>query len=423
MNDLITIFEDRKVKLDLTKEQQQDILALKGSVWESQYLNLQVDGTLLMQHYVGFIARNKTRIQILPKIYNDGLAKGKEEASESMELLFKMLSYSGFIDIREIPEPQKIVKYNNYILEVFISIFIDRFLKLITSDVYRKYENMTDNMQFIKGKILFSESIKRNTFKNHVHYVEYEEFTVNTTLNRIFKTVILRLINETKSSENMKKLKLALVYLEDIDIIRLSKELLDSIRFNRLNLKYEPVFKLAKLFYYNYQPGFKEGDENTFTFLVPLNKLFEYFVYKVLSEHDFNFDGNVCHVEYQKPQQYLASLDNSGVFTLKPDITIMNKNKVLVIVDAKYKNPICDGEVSISQADVYQMLAYGVHYNCKFIYLVYPFFKGHKKESQLAEYKIKTVTGDFIIRVIQVDIMDENIDKIKDELYEIVRMN
>ncbi len=110
MSDLITIFEDRKVKLDLTKEQQQDILALKGSVWESQYLNLQVDGTLLMQHYVGFIARNKTRIQILPKIYNDGLTKGIEEASESMELLFKMLSYSGFIDIREIPEPQKIVK-------------------------------------------------------------------------------------------------------------------------------------------------------------------------------------------------------------------------------------------------------------------------------------------------------------------------
>lgn len=418
MSELITLFEDRKVKLELTPEQKQDIIALKGSVWGQQHLSLQIDGTLLMQHYVGFIARNNTRIQILPKLYNEyeSTINLEDEINEAAHLIYKLLAYSGYIDVKEIPDPQKIAEYNNDILEIFITIFINRFLKLFNSDVYRKYELVEENMQFIKGKILFQESIKKNAFSKHMHYVEYEEFTINTTLNKIFKTVILRLINKTKSKENIKKLKLALVYLEDVDTIRLSSVLFDSIKFNRLNLKYEPLFKLAKLFYHSSQPGFKEGDENTFTFLVPLNELFEYFIYKVLKEKDFNIVGQSFRVEYQKPQEYLASYNNKGVFTLKPDITIMGGNKASIILDAKYKNPLFQNEVSISQADVYQMLAYGVHYGCNIIFLVYPVFKGNKKDKDLAEYSITIESGTIRIKVVQVDIMDRDIRKIQENL-------
>lgn len=417
MEDIITIFEGRQIKLDLKENQKQDILALK-KLWGKQNLTLQADGTLLMQHYVGFVVKNQTRIQILPKIYSVDKSAGhsEDEAQEAMGLLFKLLSYSGFLAVKEVPDPMKISKYNNDMLEIFISIFINRFLKLFNSDVFRQYELLKDNMQFIKGKILFSESLKINSFREHLHFAQYEEFTVNTTLNSIFKTIILRLFCGTKNSDNKKKLKLALVYMEDVDIIHLSKDLFDNMRLNRLNIKYEPLFKMAKMFYYNYQPGFKEGDENTFSFLIPMNKLFEFFIYKMLSETSFMHSGDISSIEYQKPQEYLANCSGSGAFLLKPDISIVQNGKVIIIIDAKYKDPIYQGEVSISQSDVYQMVTYAVHYGCRYIYLVYPAFKGRENEVVLAEYIIPSGIGQISIKVIGVDIMENDIEKVKEQI-------
>lgn len=114
---------------------------------------------------------------------------------------------------------------------------------------------------------------------------------------------------------------------------------------------------MARMFYYHLQPGTKDGDEYTFTFLVPLNELFEFYVYKLLMDRYGD-----C-IQYQKPQQHLATWGSKHKFLLKPDITMQRDGKVLHIWDAKYKNPFGrDGELSISQGDIYQVLAYAVRY-------------------------------------------------------------
>jgi len=409
---VITVFEDRQTKLNLTEKQKQDILALKD-LWGSQNLILQADGTILLNHYVGFVARNQTRLQILPKIYENQLIGSLEyEKQEAIQLLVRLLQYSGYLSVKDIPNPQLISQYKSDFMEIFISIFVSQFLKLFTRNMHRQYENFVDNMQFIKGKIVFQQSVRENSYRRHLHFVEYDEFTVNNLLNQILKTIMLRLLCQTKVSENKKMLKLALVFLEDVNTIRLSSGIFDRVRFNRLNESYRPIFNLAKLFYYNYQPGYSEGDEYTFTFLVPLNRLYEYFIYKLLDKASFTQEGKLCKVKYQKPQGHLALCEGKGVFTLKPDITIMQDNQVKVILDTKYKNPIYDGKVTVSQTDIYQMLGYAIHYECKSIILLYPVFKGNENYGiQLATYMIPTKLGDIEIKIMQVDIMGEDIEQ------------
>lgn len=411
-NQTISVFEDRQIKLNLNNEQVQDILSLKD-IWDSQNLTLQADGTLLMKKYVGFVARNRTHIQILPKIYEkqQNKANTENEIQESIELLFRLLQYTGFLNIKRIPTPQHISNYKNDLLEIFISLFVSEFINLFSQSIYRQYELLEENMQFIKGKILFQQSLIKNSFKKHLHYVEYEEFTANTLLNQIFKTVMLRLLTQTKSSENKKNIKLALVYLEEVDTIRLSKTIFKNVKFNRLNRIYEPLFNMAKLFYSNLNPGYSEGNEYTFTFLIPLNKLFEYYIYKLIDEA-VSIQKNQYKVNYQKPQGYLATCINKGVFNLEPDITITEGKEIKYILDAKYKNVDI-----ISQNDVYQVLSYAIHFNCQNLFLVYPIFKDDlDNKDEINLYYIHTAIGDISLKIIQVDIFDNDILKIQRKL-------
>lgn len=419
INEVITVYEDVQRKLDLTEKQKKAILALK-KLWGNQNLLLQADGTMLMKHYVGFIVSGETRVQILPKIYSISSENKEKEAAEACELLLRLLVYSGYLSVKDIPKPQVIEGCKADLLEIFITIFINKFLNFFTSDAHRQYEVTEENLQFIKGKILFQKSILKNSFTNHMHYVEYEEFTVNTMLNRIFKTIFLRLLYATKINSNKVKIKLALTYLEDVDIIVLSKELFNGVKFNRLNRKYEPLYNLSKLFYYNHQPGFRDGDENTFNFLVPLNKLFEYYLFKILEKSDLKLDGKEYTVNYQKPQQYLGEYEGSGIFLLKPDITLMEDKKVKVILDAKYKRIASRESSFVKQEDIYQMLAYAGHYNCREILLVYPLYKGENLREEPITIRIKIFNDNVTIKIIQMDIMEENIEKVRENLLQYI---
>lgn len=420
---LISVYEDRTTRLELTNKEKQDIIALK-ELWGSQNLILQADGTLLLKHYVGFVCRNGTRLQILPKVLADGSLKPLNEETEKHQatnLLLRLLSYSGFLNIKDIPDPVSIEAFQNDLLEIFISIFTFQFNRLFNRDIHRSYQPQEENMQFIKGRIDFNQTIKENAFRKHLHFVSYEEFSLNNLLNRIIKTTMLRLLSNTKIAYNKKALKLALIYLEEIEPIKLYPGIFDQVRFNRLNQNYRPLFNMAKMFYYNRQPGQSEGDEFTFTFLVPLNRLFEYYVFKLL-ETSTILKSHCFQVSHHKPQKYLATHDGKDVFKLEPDITLTKDKAVNVILDAKYKNPMKNSDVTVLQSDVYQMLAYAVTYHCPSIYLVYPSFTHNKvNETELARYDINTPEGNVCLRVIQLDVIHKEPAELQASLEEVLK--
>lgn len=407
---LITIYSDKQTQFpNLTVDERRDILALKGLLG-NQHVLLQADDSLLIMHYVGFVARGKTRLQILPKIYADrGAISPGEEKKESVMLLLRLLSYSGYLDYKEIPDPQSIEACKDDLFEIFIKIFASRFLNVFKKNIHRSYEAYEENEQFIKGKILFHETILNNFSRKDRHYVRYDEFTIDTLLNRILKTVIIRLMSQTMLGENKKELKRALNHLEDVASVELYKGIFDRVVFNRMTDMYQPILSMAKLLYNNRQPGFSEGDENTFTFLVPLNKLFEYYAYKLIDNYS---QKSNFRVRYQSPEKHLALHKGTRHFPLKPDITIFHDNEILYVIDAKFKNPFNSSEkIDLTSTDIYQIVTYAVCYQCENVFLLYPRFKGQPmQDTELAHYKIPTETGNINLRILQIDIMqvDDN---------------
>lgn len=181
----------------------------------------------MLKHYVGFISTPKLQPQILPKIFHDLSACGTpdQEVEFSAQLLMRLLHYSGFLSVRELPSPQLMQRLD-----------YEQFLKLYVRHVHRSYEDKEDILQFIKGKILFQPSLRQNYGLRHAHMVTYQEFTEDTLLNQIFKTVMLIIGQKTKSADNQKKLARALIYLEDVSRIKLTSEVFNRVKFSKIVL-------------------------------------------------------------------------------------------------------------------------------------------------------------------------------------------
>lgn len=417
----ITVFQDYLNSIPDYEKHIQSLYALRDIVGKNNF-SLQADGTFQLMHYVGFFQKGNTRLQILPKIYSktDLPLYSETELETSLDFLYRLLYWSGFLNHKKLA-PQLQSASSGDLLEIFVGIFITEFIDLFSKKIHRNYIQQEENQQFIKGKILFSETVRRNPLLRHLHYVRFDEYTINNPLNQIFKALILELLTRTTSSTNKRKLVTGLTYLQEVDLINLNSSAFRQIRFDRLNTDFEPLFNLAKLFFHNSQPGLSHGKEKTFSFLVPVNQLFENFVAKLLTSFSSDEFEYCCH----RPQLHLGTHEGEDVFLLEPDFTILYQNSVVTILDTKFKNPFNkDGKVEIGTGDLYQLTTYAVRYNCTQLILIYPKFLGLNNErSILAEYVIKAPFGEISLRVIQIDIMSDNLNSIAEELRSLVKPN
>jgi len=393
---VIKIFEDTQVNLNLNEQEKKDFLLIRDIIGEMN-LSLQVDGKLLVSHYVGFIHVNKTRVLIYPKIARK--VKDDNLFNNAFDILVRMLAYTGFDKVKRINTPQNSEIYDGDVLELLIGMFVDELLALFKRDINRSYRSTLENESFIKGKIDFIENTKKNSYRKHLHALRYEQFTENVLMNQIFKTVVLSLVRKTVVRDNRVKLGQALLWLEDVEQIKITDDIWNQVAFTRLNNQYNTVFNMAKLFYYNSSINLNKGNENTLCFLVPLNDLFEKYVFKILKD---TAESDAIFLP-QGPIRYLGRLSGTNVFGLKPDISMMKNDQVLMIFDAKYKEIIDDK--SVSQSDIYQMLAYSVRFNCNQVVLVYPkMIECDKDDFELFHIEIPKESSVLVIRIIQINL-------------------
>ncbi len=398
-NGVVTIFEDKQKKLNLSTQQFNDINEMKTIVGEGNII-LQHDGNLLVRGYIGFVQVNQTRLLVYPKISNR--LDDEMEKKRSLHIFIRMLAFTGFDSVKKTLDSLMMDKYQGDILEIFIGLFVDELALQFSRDMNRGYNNILENQSFIKGKVDFPETVKRNSFRRHIHTVRYDQFTENILINRIFKSVIINLSKVTKINKNKIGLKKLMLWLEDVDQINLDDQIWDRVVFNRNSKNYEPSYNLAKMFYYNSSPNLNQGADLVFSFLVPANQLFEMYLYKTLLP-GFTKDQVV---NYQGPMKYLARNSTENIFRLRPDITITRDHKVEHLIDAKYKDISCDyGKLKISQSDIYQMLAYSVRYQCNNVMLVYPKFLDDDNEQILVDQlMISNYEKNIVIKIIKIDL-------------------
>jgi 5-methylcytosine-specific restriction enzyme subunit McrC len=280
------------------------------------------------------------------------------------------------------------------------------------------YEERIESQTFIKGKILVADTIRTHPILRHRHVVSFDEFSVNNPLNQIFKSLLIQLVSRTNSPENKKKIALAMIHLEDVEFVNLTRELFDRVRFNRLNTHFQPLFSLAKLFFYNRQPGLSHGKEKTMSFLIPINNLFQDFIAGILA----GFSDSTYTFHHETNRLHLFSDGPTNRIQLRPDYTVTKGKEVIAIMDAKYKSALNEaGKVDLKESDVYQLCTYAMRYGVKKLALIYPKFHGTShQDSLLANHTIDSRFGEVELRAIQVDVLERDLAAIVNILRETV---
>ena len=226
-------------------------------------------------------------------------------------------------------------------------------------------------MPCLRGRILFPQHIRENPVNRARFYVGYDEFTADRPANRLIHSTIHRLIGFARESRNQQSLHRLRICFADVPVsIRLERDW-QRHRVDRSMPHYDAVMQWVGLFLFNHGLATFAGKHVNQALLFPMEEVFEDFVTARFRRHQPEFS-----VRAQGPRGWLVT-DEKGqeCFAMKPDITLMSGGKPKFILDVKWKRINEDGSDSkhgISQADMYQLFAYGKKYDCRHVALVYP---------------------------------------------------
>lgn len=342
------------------------------------------------RNYVGVLqTKSGLTIEILPKIAD------KNDAERSKAVLIKMLKSLNNFPFKS-SNLANLKTQNLPLLEIFISMFLCELETLVKKGIKSDYVALEDNLNFLKGKLNINEQIKRNSIHKERFYVEYSEFLSDIKINQIIKTTLTFLYKKSISSKNQQKIRELLFMFDEVSMCNDYKNFFTNFAINRQVKHYEQTLLWCKIFLLGDTFTPHKGNDLAFALLFDMNALFESYVGNFIKK---KLPGTI--LQHQK--KYL--IEKPREFRLKPDIFLEGK----FIADTKWK--IIKSRDDISQADLYQLYAYGKKYECGKLYLIYPKIDGAKQESMKFEYE-----KDMQLEILYFDLED---DSYNDELIKI----
>ena len=320
-------------------------------------------------HYVGMLIYKNYQFTILPKLLNKENLSEKEKQDILKNLLY-MLSLTKKLDIKE-SEIAKISKNKNPFLEILIKIYANSLFECLKRFVPKNYVTEEDNLNFLKGKLLFSKHIIKNSVNQSKFYCQYDEFSENNLLNQLFYYVSRLLYFASTDNENKKVLKFITDFFCDIDFKKINVYKIRNLKLTRNQTAFQKPFDLAKMFLENSLIDMNQHKIKTISLLWDMNKLFEEFVFEFIKRNKGEINKNITEIKAQKHNKLLVCKDDNREYGNTYVDIFLTINKETIILDTKYKLNNGDKK-DFANADIFQMLAYETIHKTNKAVLIYP---------------------------------------------------
>jgi 5-methylcytosine-specific restriction enzyme subunit McrC len=315
-----------------------------------------------VKNYVGVVETNNgLTLEILPKIHLN-TKNSIDELQLTKGIFLKMLKHLKNSPFVNISNAHLDAKKDFPILEVFINSFISETEKLFNRGIKHDYIQTTENVNYLRGKLLVGSNIKKNHSNNAKFYCEYSVYSSNIPQNRIIKSVLLKLLTITKSYSSYSSILKVLSHLEDTEhSINYKQDFINVRTGGRLFESYQTLMLWSQIFLENKSFTNFSGNSLNTAILFPMERLFEDYIAFLFSKFSNGFQ-----IKLQDKSYYLVENHKGlGKFGLKPDIVVNDNLNSRKIIDTKWKLLDQHAErknYNISQADMYQLYAYGKKY-------------------------------------------------------------
>lgn len=324
-------------------------------------------------NYVGVIKYKKHQFEILPKLLTN-----QDNNTLILKNLFFMLAYTKKLEIKQ-TELAKMSESQNPFLEILISHYANTLYDSYLRFVPKNYVEQNENLNFLKGKLNFTENIKKNIANNARFHCKYDDFCEDILLNQTFLFVTTMLKKITQSTNNRKKLKHIENILSDVSFKQVQYQQVKSLELHRNQERFSQPFRLAKMFLKNASVEMSSKKFKTISILFDMNELFEEFIYRFIDKNKGAINPQIKSVSYQKGKRLIKKsenlLDNSSsenkLGNTYLDMFVEFEDRRTIIIDTKYK--LHDGEKNyFSNSDIFQMVTYENIHDTKFAILLYP---------------------------------------------------
>lgn len=220
----------------------------------------------------------------------------------------------------------------------------------------KEYISRTESLASLRGKIDITESIKTQALQRRQLVCSYDEFSVNSFMNRIIKSTILLLLRADIAKTRKKELKKLLVYFDDVAPIDLHS-VNWNMQYNRNNQTYRMLIGICYLIVKGLLQTQSDGTTKLMDFLDEqrMHRLYEKFILEYYRKEYPQITANASQIPWQLDDDMGAMLP-----VMQTDIMLSYGEKTLII-DAKYyahSTQVQYDKHTLHSGNVYQIFTY-----------------------------------------------------------------
>lgn len=364
---------------------------------------------------VGVIAAEGCSLEILPKLDPDA-ADNPADAPALRERLIGLLDVAWTLRLST-GATAAIAHQPHSVLDVLIRLFAERLITQTRRGLPRAYLTHEEDLPALRGRLDVMRQFTRNIVRPDRLACRFDALSHDIPLLQIMKSCVLLLRRHARAGETLRLLDELRFVMAEVSDIPTSRLPWDRVQINRTQHGWQDLLDMARRFLgRDWQATHHDTRAASgVTLLFPMNDLFEQYVAAMMRRV---IDGTKLLLSAQGGLKYCLTDSERQRFQTKPDLLVKQGEKPKAIIDTKWKIVGKDPEDpkrGISQADVYQMMAYGQLYDCDDLILLYPHHKGLGKAGVQQTFTINP-TSHRCLRICSVDITSGDA-AVLDQLY------
>lgn len=331
---------------------------LQASFSRSGAALLQQDGrrALKLDSYVGMIETScGTQLEILPK--HTEQADCQQAARNTLQRMLQTVldlpaRESGPASLRLFDD----VPLSEWVMRQFL-LGLDH---LVKRGVRFDYQRVEEEQRFLRGQLNVVAQMRQPPGRQHHFQIRHDVFLADRAENRLLRLALERVCKSTQEADNWRlahELRSLLLEVPPSWDVRQDFRLWQN---DRLMAHYQPLRPWCELILGEQSPLAVSGDWRGISMLFPMEKLFEKYV-EVLLRRQLPATARLLP---QRAEYSLCTHQSESMFELRPDLLLKQDQRTWVL-DTKWK--LLDGadragKYGLSQADFYQLYAYGQKY-------------------------------------------------------------
>ena len=333
---------------------------------------------------VGVIATPDCQLEILPKIESAG--ESSVDNATLRHRLIHMLAMAQ--DIRIDAGAITQLGWQRYtILELLIRLYCGKLADAVRQGMPRQYTDQEDDLPALRGRLDVTRQFSTLAVSPQKLACRFDARSPDIALNQVMRAAITKLSRLAQAPDNQRALRELSFAYADISAVSPGALRWDLIVLDRTNTRWRELLSLARLFLSDRHQKTSAGPIDGHALLFEMNVLFEEYVARLLARA---LAGTDLSVSAQGGHRDCLFEGETGRFRTRPDLIIRQGSRIALIIDTKWKciTRIDDPKQGVSQADVYQLMAYGRIYDCPRVVLLYPHHGGLPPDPILQRYSI-----------------------------------